>query len=55
MSTYNGMITLAEYNRRWDLIMAAFRSGYLSRAEASAAITELTCQRIKHVAPRRAQ
>jgi hypothetical protein len=41
------MITSAEYNRRWELIMEAFRTGYFTRVEASAAIAELTSQRVK--------
>ena len=41
-------ITLAEYNRRWDLIMEGFRTGKLSREEASAAVAELTSQLIWH-------
>ena len=36
------MITLAEYNRRFELIVEAFRTGYFSAAEASAAMRELT-------------
>lgn len=39
-------ITLAEYNRRWDLIMEAFRTGHFSAREASDAVRELTQQRI---------
>jgi len=39
-------ITLAEYNRRWDLIMAAFADGRFTRQEASDAIRELTSQHI---------
>ena len=35
-------ITLAEYNRRWDLIMAAFLDRRLSLFDASAAIADLT-------------
>ncbi len=41
------MITLVEYNRQWDLIMAAFGSGYFSAKEASAAVRELTNHRVK--------
>jgi len=44
-------ITLTEYNRRWDLIMAAFADGRLSAKEASEAIAELTSQLIWRVAP----
>jgi hypothetical protein len=40
------MITLHEYNRRWDLIMAAFAEGRFSAREASAAVAELTRQRV---------
>jgi len=39
-------MTLAEYNRRWDLIMEAFRTGAFTRDEASAAVRELTAARI---------
>lgn len=39
-------IALAEYNRRWDLIMAAFQDGRLTAVEASAAVTALTRQPI---------
>jgi hypothetical protein len=35
-------ITLAEYNRRFDLIVEAFRIGHLAPGEASAAMHELT-------------
>jgi hypothetical protein len=35
-------ITLAEYNRRWELIMEAFRNGRLSPQQASDAIYKLT-------------
>jgi hypothetical protein len=41
------MITLAEYNRRFDLIVGAFQTGHFSAAEASAAMHELTSLRIK--------
>lgn len=37
-------ISLAEYGRRWDVIMAAFADGRMDAAEASAAIAELTNQ-----------
>lgn len=37
-------ITLAEYNRRWDLIMRAFVNGYFTPEQASAAVRELTQQ-----------
>ena len=39
-------ITLAEYNRRWDLIMEAFRAGKFTASEASDAIAELTSQQV---------
>lgn len=39
-------ITLKEYNRRWDVIMDAFRTGRFSAAEASAAVAELTRQHV---------
>lgn len=39
-------ITLAEYNRRWDLIMFAFLTGYFTAQEASDAIRELANQLI---------
>lgn len=42
------MITLAEYNRRWDLIMNAFCTGRFTYYDASAAIAELTALRINH-------
>lgn len=35
-------ITLKEYNRRFDLIIDAFRTGYLNRQQASDAMRELT-------------
>jgi len=41
-------ITLQEYNRRWERIMTAFAEGRLSAAEASAAVRDLTAQRIQH-------
>ena len=41
-----GGITLAEYNRRFDLIVEAFRAGTFSAADASAAMRELTAQPI---------
>jgi len=37
-------ITLAEYNRRWDMIMQAFQAGYLTREQAIDAVKELTSQ-----------
>jgi hypothetical protein len=37
-------ISLAEYDRRWDVIMVAFQTGRLSPREASDAIRELTSQ-----------
>jgi hypothetical protein len=40
------MITLAEYNRRFDAIVEAFRVGFLSGVEASAAMRELTGMRV---------
>jgi hypothetical protein len=40
-------ITLAEYNRRWDLIMEAYRSGHLTRGEASDAVQELVRQEVQ--------
>jgi len=45
-------ITLQEYNRRWDLVMAAFADGRLSAAEASAAVHDLTALRIQHTGRR---
>jgi len=36
------MITLSEYNRRFDLIVEAFRLGHFTPAEASLAMRELT-------------
>jgi len=42
------MITLQEYNRRWERIMTAFAEGRLSAVEASAAVRDLTAQRIDH-------
>lgn len=41
------MITLDEYNRRFDLIVGAFQTGYFTAAEASAAMHELTSIRIR--------
>jgi hypothetical protein len=41
-------ITLAEYNRRWDLIMEAFRQGIFTRDDASAAVRDLTRTGIDH-------
>lgn len=35
-------ITLAEYNRRWNMIMQAYHAGYLKPSEAMDAIRELT-------------
>jgi hypothetical protein len=35
-------ITLAEYNRRWDMIMQAFQAGYLTREQAIDAVREFT-------------
>jgi hypothetical protein len=42
------MITLQEYNRRFDLIINAFRVGYFTPSEASDAMRELTSVRIDH-------
>jgi len=42
------LITLIEYNRRFDLIVEAFRTGYFSADEASAAMSELTSMVIVH-------
>ncbi len=35
------MITIQEYDRRWNVIIQAFNAGVLSRREASQAIEEL--------------
>lgn len=35
-------ITLFEYNRRFEMIVQAFRAGYLNRYEAIDAIKELS-------------
>jgi hypothetical protein len=43
-----GMITLAEYNRRWDMIMQAYQANILTKFEAIDAVKELTSQRIDH-------
>ncbi len=40
-------ITLAEYNRRWDLIMKAFQHKHFTAREASAAIAELTATTVR--------
>lgn len=45
-------ITLAEYNRRFDLIIDAFRTGHFTYNEASAAMQELTRQVIRHIMPK---
>lgn len=37
-------VTLAEYHRRWTLVMDAWEHGRLTATEASAAINELTSQ-----------
>ena len=37
-------VTLAEYHRRWSLVMDAWENGRLTATEASAAINELTSQ-----------
>ena len=37
-------ITLAEYNRRWDVIMAAYGEGRLTTQQAMDAVRELTRQ-----------
>jgi hypothetical protein len=42
------VITLPEYNRRWELIMEAFRAGRFSQREASDAVRELTSIGIAH-------
>lgn len=38
---------IAEYDRRWNLIMEAFRLGYFTAKEASEAVRELTRQRLQ--------
>lgn len=43
-----GMITLADYNARFEAITEAHRTGKLTPAESSAAMKELTSLRIAH-------
>ena len=42
-----GVMTLAEYNRRFDLIVEAFRTGHFTAAEATVAMRELAAQRVQ--------
>lgn len=39
-------LTVQEYDRQWDLVMAAFRDGRLSAGEASAEVARLARQRV---------
>jgi predicted RNA-binding protein associated with RNAse of E/G family len=41
-------MSLAEYNRRWDMLMEAYRTGLLSKDEASQAVRELTAVPPQH-------
>lgn len=41
-------ISLAEYNRRFDMIVQAFNAGLLTREQAIDAVKELTNQEIDH-------
>ena len=43
-----GSITLAEYNRRFDIIIEAFRAGTLDAREANEAMDELSKQLVYH-------
>lgn len=42
-------MSVTEYDRRFDLIMECFASGYFTATEASAAIAELTAARARRV------